>query len=77
VVLSGTPAAATVVVDEDVDGWPPGGAYLSLHSSTWQLLQKKIVVTTEPMVARSELPVIVVGNDPQSQLQALGNSVRN
>jgi hypothetical protein len=34
-VLSGAPAAAIIVVDEDVDAGPPGGAYLSLHRSTW------------------------------------------
>jgi hypothetical protein len=40
-VLSGAPAAATIVVDGDVDAGPPGGAYLSLHRGTWQLLQKR------------------------------------
>jgi hypothetical protein len=38
-VLSGAPAVATIVVDEGVDAGPP--AYLSLHRSMCQLLQKR------------------------------------
>jgi hypothetical protein len=71
-VLSGAPASTIIVVDEDVDGGPPGGAYLSLHCSTWQLLQKKIVVATEPMGARSELPAFVLGNESPFATTCLG-----
>jgi hypothetical protein len=71
-VLPGALAAAIIVVDEDVDAGPPWGCLSFAPSKYVATSAKKIVVTTEPMGARSELPTFVLGNESPFATTGLG-----